>query len=479
MAATIHADLRDAYEAIPYVGRPNHFSEPGRLQAIAALHGLPVPPRASLSVLEIGCGDGSNLLPLAAAHPGGRFVGVDLSTRLVASAREMAGALALSNVTMLEADLRALPADLGRFDVVIAHGFYSWVPPDVRDAMFGAMLRHLAPHGIAYASYNLLPGAWIRRIGWDAMRFHLRAEADPARRVSRSRELIDVLVEAWAAQEGPPAMLAEAFAQEHARTDGGFAHDNLSLVNDPVYLSAFVQHAARHGLAVVADADPATLSFGGASASYRERLEAKPPLLRDQMLDFVHARALRQSLMVPIGAAAGARLDVARAAALHFSATMALMQQRGSGANPLGAAAELLAERFPATVPFDDLARALKPRDRVDAAARVFDLCIAGAADLHIAPLAIAKRPGARPRASAVARWQATRRTFVANLRHVGVRLADDAARALLPLCDGTRAIAELVAATRTSLPAAEAAHPRAAVERRLAQFASAALLEA
>lgn len=477
MNATVHADLRDAYEAIPYVGRPNHYSEPGRLHAIATLYGLPVPPRATLSVLEIGCGDGSNLLPLAAAHPGGRFVGVDLSVRLVASAREMAEALHLANVTMLEADLRSLPADLGRFDVVVAHGFYSWVPPDVRDAMFDAMQRHLAPLGIAYASYNLLPGAWIRRIGWDAMRFHVRAETDPGRRVEQARVVIDTLVEAWAAQEGPPAMMAESFAHEHARTDGGFYHDNLALVNDPVYFSAFVQHAARRGLAVVADADPATLSFGGASASYRERLEALPPLVRDQMLDFVHARALRQSLMVPIAAAAGARLDVARAASLHYSATLALMQQRGRDAATSGALSDLLAERFPATVPFDDLARALRAPDRAGAAARVLDLCIAGAADLHVAPMAIATRPTARPRASAVARWQATRRAFVANLRHVGVRLADDAARALLPLCDGTRTVPELVAASRAALPGNE--DPRAAVERRLAQFASAALLEA
>jgi tRNA G46 methylase TrmB len=41
----------------------------------------------------IGCGDGSNLVPLAEAHPQGRFVSVDQSARLCASAREMAGAL--------------------------------------------------------------------------------------------------------------------------------------------------------------------------------------------------------------------------------------------------------------------------------------------------------------------------------------------------------------------------------------------------
>jgi SAM-dependent methyltransferase len=478
-SASIHDDLRNAYEAIPYVGRPNHYSEPGRLFAIASLHGLPVPARASLSVLEIGCGDGSNLLPLAATHPEGRFVGIDLSSRLCASAREMAGALRLANVQIIEADLRALGRELGRFDVVVAHGFYSWVPPDARDAMFAAMLAHLAPQGIAYASYNLLPGAWIRRIGWDAMRFHVRGDADPASRVAHAREGIDTYVEAWRTQDGPAGMIAESFENEGARTDGGFYHDNLALVNAPVYHSQFVQHAAQHGLAVVADADPATLSYGGASEAYRARLAALAPIVRDQMLDFVHARALRQSLLVPRAAAAAAKLDVDRASLLHYSATMALMQQRASTRAVADPAADLLAARFPATVPFDEIARAIGAKDVAAAASRVFDLCIAGAADLHVAPIAIATRPGNRPTASAVARWQAQRRPFVANLRHVGVRLADDCARALLPLCDGSRTVAELVAALRPAIPALEAGDPRAAVERRLAQFASAALLEA
>ena len=470
--SSIHEVLRDDYEAIAYVGRPNPFSEPGRMQAIAHLHGLPVPPRETLSVLEIGCGDGSNLIPLAEAHPGGRFVGLDQSARLCQSAREMAGALDFRNVTVIESDLRALPRDLGRFDAIVAHGFYSWVPPDVRDAMFDAMAAHLAPRGVAFTSYNLLPGAWIRRIGWDAMRFHVRAETDAVKRVARAREVIGTFVDAWGAQDGPPAMVAESFAHENERTDGGFAHDNLSRVNDPVYYTQFVHHAARRGLAVFADADPATLSYGGASEAYRARLDARPPLARDQMLDFVHARALRQSLMSAAPAAAQARLDVSRAAGLHFSGTMALIQ-RGAA----DAASALLAERFPATVPFDALSRALGWA--ADAPSRVFGLCIAGLADLHVAPLPIASRPTKRPSARAVARWQAQRRPFVANLRHVGVRLADDCARALLPLCDGSRSVADLVAAARTAIPASEAADPQAAVEKRLAQFASAALLEA
>jgi hypothetical protein len=197
------------------------------------------------------------------------------------------------------------------------------------------------------------------------------------------------------------------------------------------------------------------------------------------MLDFVHARALRQSILVPQGAAAGARLDAARATSLHFSATMAMMQAQAAGRPPEGDVAARLAERFPATVPFGELARADGWNNPQRTAERAFALCVEGLADLHVAPLAIATRPSVRPRASAVARWQSTRRPFVANLRHVGVRLADDAARALLPLCDGTRDVDALLAGIAPTIPAAEADDPRMAVQRRLAYFASAALFEA
>ena len=131
---------------------------------------------------------------------------------------------------------------------------------------------------------------------------------DPPDRLGRDalpHEIIDVLVEAWRAQDGPPGMVAESFANEGARTDGGFYHDNLALVNDPVYYSAFVQHAAHRGFAVLADADPATLSYGGASEAYRARLASKPAVARDQMLDFVHARALRLRIRAPQRALVG------------------------------------------------------------------------------------------------------------------------------------------------------------------------------
>ena len=481
MAETIHEQVRHAYEAIAYVGRPFHETHPNRLLAVAQLHGVKPPGRELVSVLEIGSGDGSNLLPMAASYPRGRFVGVDRSARLNASARAMAEGARIPNVTLLEADVREIPARIGRFDVVVAHGFYSWVPPDVRDAMFRAIALHLAPGGVAYVNYNLLPGGWLRRIGWDAMQFHVRATADPAERVARAREFIALLTETWRAQGGPAAAVAENFAREAERDDGGIFHDDLAPVNEPVYYARFVGHAARHGLAAVADVDPGARSYGGAGAALRERLAARDPVAREQMLDFVHVRQMRQTLLVHRGLGQPGRRDARAVAKLHFAATMAYMRHRMAGSAAADPVGDRLASRFPASVPGGELVDALVASGvAADAApARVLEAWTTGLADPYVDPIGLATRPSAKPRVAALARWQASRGPLVTNLRHVSVRLADEFARALLPLCDGTRTAAELAAVAGGAVPAAEAAAPQAAVERRLAQFASAALLDA
>jgi hypothetical protein len=81
------------------------------------------------------------------------------------------------------------------------------------------------------------------------------------------------------------------------------------------------------------------------------------------------------------------------------------------------------------------------------------------------------------PRASAVARWQASRRDFVVNPRHDSVVFDDPVRRRLLPLVDGTRTRDAL--ALELAAIAPEAADPRRLVNEHLAHFARIGVLEA
>src|SRR5688500_17428070 len=123
-----HADLAQRYDAIPYATVPHPLTHPDRLATVASFLGLSPPPVGRARVLEVGCGDGANLIPMAATLPDARFVGCDLVRRALASGRTTIAALGLANIELVEEDLAALSPAHGQFDYVIAHGVYSWVP---------------------------------------------------------------------------------------------------------------------------------------------------------------------------------------------------------------------------------------------------------------------------------------------------------------------------------------------------------------
>jgi SAM-dependent methyltransferase len=144
---------------VPYV---RHFVadlSPARLRLVAALHGAPPPPAVDFDYCELGCAHGDTLAALAASHPEGRFLGVDLSATHVASAKRLARDGALENIGILERDFSALVhEDIGEFDYVVAHGVLSWVSPEKRKGLIDFARAKLKPGGLLYVSYNAMPG---------------------------------------------------------------------------------------------------------------------------------------------------------------------------------------------------------------------------------------------------------------------------------------------------------------------------------
>src|SRR5438045_9745973 len=87
------------YEQVAYAGFVFPQTHPGRLAVIGALFGMnPAPPERS-SVLELGCGDGGNLIPMAYELPGSHFFGLDLSPAAVPRGHEVIAHVGLNNVT--------------------------------------------------------------------------------------------------------------------------------------------------------------------------------------------------------------------------------------------------------------------------------------------------------------------------------------------------------------------------------------------
>src|SRR5262245_15383733 len=122
------AGASTSYDTVAYPSRCCPQAHPNRLATLATLFGMSPAPVERCRVLELGCGDGRNLLALAFALPGSAFVGVDLAPGAIARAKDEARALGLANVEFHCADLLDWPPPDGPFDYVLAHGLISWVP---------------------------------------------------------------------------------------------------------------------------------------------------------------------------------------------------------------------------------------------------------------------------------------------------------------------------------------------------------------
>ncbi len=147
----------------PYVRTFMKQLAPAWLDHVALLTGFAPPERANgFAWCELGCGQGITPAVLAAAHPGGRFHGVDVMADHIDHARRFAAEAGVANVTFHAADFaEASRLDLPKFDYIVAHGVYTWIDAAAQRALIGFIDRHLAPGGLVYLGYNALPG-WSR-----------------------------------------------------------------------------------------------------------------------------------------------------------------------------------------------------------------------------------------------------------------------------------------------------------------------------
>src|ERR1035437_9398373 len=65
------------YDEVLYPSTPFSQTHPDRLATPATLFGMDPAPIHGCRVLELGCGDGGNLIPMAFENPGSQFLGLD------------------------------------------------------------------------------------------------------------------------------------------------------------------------------------------------------------------------------------------------------------------------------------------------------------------------------------------------------------------------------------------------------------------
>jgi SAM-dependent methyltransferase len=431
------------YDEIPYSKYPYPQTHPDRLATIATLHGLDPAPPARCRVLELGCGAGGNLIPLAYAAPDLQAVGVDLAATAIAEGRATVEALGLANVELREGDLRDLrdlrDGDSGGFDYVVAHGVYAWVDADVRDALLVAIRTQLAPDGVGFVSYNALPGGYLRRMIREMGLWHARGAEDPLARAGAAQELFRFLADHRVADDPYGTVLGRELRRVVARPLHTLVHDDLGEDTVAVWFSDFVAHAQAHDLEFVGESELADLEDDrlppGVEPAVRE-LAGEDRVAFEQYSDFLLGRKFRQTLLCRSdrrGLEAPTREQMA---ALRWLSSAVPEGDVPSGLLPRSIA--VLEGVWPDTLAFEDL-RGQLGVDAGELSDALLHGFRSGVVEPHVDPPRWAQTPGRLPRASALARLQAADAIDITNLRHENVRMEEAAARRLLRLLDGTR----------------------------------------
>ncbi|MDM0034597.1 class I SAM-dependent methyltransferase [Variovorax sp. J22P271] len=471
---TSHSDVL-SHDALPF---PQ--SCPEQLEALAFLFGVRSPPPAGARVLELGCGAGANLIPFAARHPQAHAVGVDLSP---ARLKEGAGVIArarLMNIDLRAMDLADIDASFGQFDYIICHGLYSRVQPAMQEAILRVCAQNLAPDGVACVSYNVHPGWKARETVRDAMRLRGAPRDDPDEKLSYARGMLEFLAQAARPGSVLRATLDEALPAVRGASDAQLLHEWLAPSNAPCYFKQFVERADAHGLAYLADAEPHTMFAQNYSERVREPLMRQcgaSQILMEQTLDFLVNRASRQTLLVRRERAGEIRyrLEFERLRALAYAGRFAaddggvlaldggelsctgLREQKLTLRLPIHrAVAQVLDERFPATVEVDALAaevsaRIGEARAVVDplVLAMLEELVILGAVRIRRTAPQVAAHVSPFPQAPAALRnarevaLSAGPAAAASNQWHEQVALSP-LERLLLPLLDGRHAHEDL-----------------------------------
>lgn len=462
----------DPYADMPYPSPPIRCSHPEILAVAGAVAGLRPAPIDRCRVLEIGCGEGGNLLPMAAGLPGSEFVGIDPSGPAIARASRQAEQLGLRNVALSKKGVEDLDDGTGSFDYIITHGVFSWVATELQEKILEVSRRLLRPDGLAYVSYNTYPGWHVRGMMREMMLYHVRNESSPAASVTRARELLAQLggtigtvqkLGPWATELDALGALLRHESEFLSRFPDAYVyHDHLERVNLPVYFHEFVARAGRHGLRYVSEGlfSSGRLESYPAHVADAVRSFAKDPIEVQQYLDFVMNRAFRQSVLCIAGPVPAP--DPGRLRGFHISSPAKRVAREGerdtftgaggvsyfSAVPAVKAALEWLGEQWPSAASFETLEAVVRERTGADPRNLVelmFQLLAAGMVEFQSAPPRFTREIGARPTASRMARVQARTGHVVTNLRHEQVAL-DVLTQSALPLVDGTRDEAQLLA---------------------------------
>ena len=468
--------MATAYDEIQYVSFPYQQSHPDKLASVAKLLGLNPPKVENARVLELGCASGNNLIPIAENMPNAKFVGIDYSEPQIAAGKKTIADLGLKNIELRQANIMDIGPKDGMFDYIIVHGIFSWVPKEVQEKILEICKKNLTPDGVAYVSYNVLPGWRMRGMIRDMMLYHIKRFETTQQKLQQARGLLEFLVKSVPQDNNAyGSFLKSELELLRQQSDNYLFHDHLEENNTPCYFHEFIERATVHGLSYLGDADMRTMATHDLHEEAKKLLTTAPNQIEsEQYMDFLRNRMFRMTLLVHAGKQTVLQVNTKLVRDFMIAGTLRVKENgpelhsnepetyivptggEATARDPLvKAAVRVMNESWPERISFDKLVELSSKKlglqvptdqagldrvvDQIGSALLLFYTGLPmGAIELSLRPLGVTREFLEKPKVPALVRKQAGIDGVLTNLRHQTIRVGDFE-KFVLPLLDGTR----------------------------------------
>ncbi len=289
-----------SYDEIIYPSYSHSSTNPAKSCAIGKLLGVNTVSVGKARILEIGCASGANIIPLAEIYPNATILGVDLSANQIALAEDKKNKLGLKNITFKADSILDVDLSGQEFDYIIAHGVYAWVPDYVQKCLLKICGTCLSPNGIAFISYNTLPGWNSIKTIRDMMLFHGETFSDPMQKVREGRNVLAFVAKNVQPTEGPyKQILEKEINRIQDVSDSYLFHEYLEALNKPCYFREFMASANEFGLSYLAESNLPSMYLGNQNSDAAKVLGGIADLVRqEQYVDFITNRRFRSTLLM-------------------------------------------------------------------------------------------------------------------------------------------------------------------------------------
>lgn len=289
----------NTYDESPYESCPFAQTSLESLSTLSHIFGHNAPKIETARVLELGCASGGNIIPQAVKHPKAKFVGVDLSPAQTKVGNDQIKKLGLKNIEIKTASITDLDKSLGEFDYIICHGVISWVPEFVRAGIFDVCEKLLSKDGVAYISYNTLPGWNMVRSIRDMMLYHSRDFADVEDKITQSILLLDFIKDALDGTETPYAKILKGEMEMLTGQPRNYLrHDHMEENNHQYYFYEFMEEASKRGMQYLGDVQLSSMYVGNLPQKASQKLQEITDIVRsEQYMDFITNRRFRSTVL--------------------------------------------------------------------------------------------------------------------------------------------------------------------------------------